>query len=129
MLAGSAELANDASVQLHFVNLAVIKVGGPVGIGAVKILVRPRRDADGPRRANICILSFRVAIVIEHLKALIAPITHIDVTLCINRDRMGRIELSWLGSSRSPGLYELAVLIEFRYPRVPVSIRHKNIAG
>src|SRR4029077_1350388 len=49
LLAAFAEFALDASVQLHLVNFTVVThVRGAGGIRAVKVLVLPGSDADGP---------------------------------------------------------------------------------
>src|SRR5438093_8672323 len=73
--ARSPEFAKDLSVQLHFVNLAVIHVSGAVGIGAIEVLMGSRRDADGPRGADIGVLRLEVSVVIEDLQPPVPAIS------------------------------------------------------
>ena len=53
LLAGLAEPSDDLPIQLHLVDLAVIEVADPVRVGAEEVLMRARRDAHRPRRADI----------------------------------------------------------------------------
>src|SRR5690348_86243 len=55
LFAARAELAENGAIELHFVDRSGIKIAG-VGIGAVKILVRPGGDAKLPRCADVRVL-------------------------------------------------------------------------
>src|SRR5690242_6752608 len=129
LLAGRAEFADDAAIEFHLVDFAVIEIGGAVGIGAVEILVRARCNTDGPRRADIGVLSFGIAIVIEHLDALVAAITYVNVPLRINSDGMRSIKLANRSAPSAPGLNEDAVFVKFSDAGVSVAIGDENISG
>src|SRR5579883_3094788 len=73
LFATRTEFPEDRAVEFHFVNGGVIEIAA-VGIGAVKILMRPGGDTESPRRADIDVLSLEIAIGIEHLNALIAAV-------------------------------------------------------
>ena len=128
-LARFTELAHNPAVQFHLVDLAVVHRAGVVGIGRVEILVGPGGNANRPGRARIGELGLEFAVVVEDLNALVPEVAHVNVALGVGRERMRRIELAGLGTSRSPGLEEFAALVELGDARVAVTIGYKNVAG
>src|ERR1700730_6635648 len=121
LLAGLAELAEDLAIELHLVDFAVvIEITGTVGVRAVEVLVRARRDTHGPRRAYVEEHRFQSAIVVEHLNAAIAAIADVHVAPRIDRDRVHGIELAGTVAQRPPRLDEHTVLVELRHARVAV---------
>src|SRR5438045_1779201 len=91
--------------------------------------MRLRRNADCPRSPYIREGSLECPIVIEDLEALVPTIAHVHITLGVSRDRMRRVKLTWRRPSRSPGLEEPAILVEFRDPRVAIAIGYENVSG
>src|SRR5436309_15509202 len=71
-LAGAAELADDAAVELELVDFTVVERFGVVRVRAVKILMLPARDANRRRRADVCHLHLWITVAVEHLDALVA---------------------------------------------------------
>src|SRR5262245_6273099 len=114
------EPADDLSIELQLVDLAVVERLGIVRVRAVEILMRAGRDADRVRRADTGDLRFHVAVAVEDLDALVAGIRDVDVPLRVERDAVQHVELSRLGAALSPRLDEVAVLVEFRDARVAV---------
>ena len=89
-LARLAELPDDLAVQLHLVDLAGdgprrrgIAVG--VRVGHEEVLMRPRRDAHGPRVADVVVDGSQDQVVVEHLHARVAAIADVDVALRVRR--------------------------------------------
>src|SRR5579864_4120374 len=98
--AGSAELADDVSVQLHLVDLAVdVDIVGRVGTGAIEVLTRSWRDANRRGSTHIGDLRLERAIPIEDLNSLIPTIGNVHVALRIDGDSVNRVELTGLGPS------------------------------
>src|SRR6266851_1517632 len=129
-LAGLAELADDLSVQLQLVDLAVIQALGVVRVRAVQILRRAARHADRLRHADVGDLRLERALAVEHLDALVAGIGHIEIALRIARQPADLVELPLRRSSLSPGLHKVAVLGELGDPVVAAeSIGDVDVAG
>ena len=98
-LAGLAELADDRAVELHLVDLAGDRprrgrVAVRVGVRDEQVLVRPRRDADRPRVADVVVDGPQHQVVVEHLHARVAAIGDVDVALRVGRDRVRRVHLA-----------------------------------
>src|ERR1700681_217912 len=92
-VAGLAELPEDRAVELHLVDLA----GGvprrrraAVGprIGDEQVLMRPARDADRPRVADVVVDGLQVEVVVEDLNARVAAISDVHIALSVDRDRV-----------------------------------------
>src|SRR6516225_10853811 len=124
-----AEFTQDAAVQLHLVDLAVVHIGRAVGIGTEEILMRSRRDADSPWRADIDVLRLEFAVIVEHLNAPVAAIAHVDIAWRICRDGVRGIELAGRRASRSPRLDEDAVAVELGHTRIAVAVGNENVPG
>src|SRR5262249_31794289 len=85
--AGLAEPADHRSVELHLVDLAGgVEVVRWIGIRDVEDLVCARRDADGLGVADVLDLALEGAVVVEHLDALVATVSRVDVALRVDRD-------------------------------------------
>src|SRR5262249_46186549 len=110
--------ADHLAVQLQLVDLAVVERLGIVGVRAVDVLVRAGRDADGHRRADVRDLRLHVAVAVEYLDPLVAGVGDVDVALGVEDDAADGAELAGLAAARSPGLDEVAVLVELRHARV-----------
>src|SRR5262249_50547529 len=107
----SAEPAQHVTFEILFVDF-------PAGIGAVEELLAlriRRRDADRPRRADIADNTNGVEVGIEHLNALVAPVSDVDVALGVRGNSMGRVELARPRSAGANRLYKVAVLGKFRH--------------
>ena len=128
LLAAAPEFPEYLAIQLHLVDFAVVHVGGAGGVGAVEILVLPWRDADGPGSADVYIHGLERAIVVEDLDAAVAAITDVNIALMIDLYRMHVFKLAFTFAAGSPGLEEIAVLVELHDPLVPVSVGYKDIA-
>src|SRR5262249_34857996 len=100
------------AVELQLVDLAVVERLGIVGVRAVQILMLTRRDADGVGRTDVGDLRLRRAIAVEHLDPLVAGVGDVDVALRVERDAVQHAELARLTAAVSPGLDEVAVLVE-----------------
>src|SRR5678816_1770329 len=85
LLAGLAEAADDLPVQLHLVELAVVEVVRVVRVRREEVLMRARRDAHRPRRADVQVLCLEVQLVVEHLDAVVGAVRNVDVALRIDR--------------------------------------------
>src|SRR5437016_7956479 len=80
-----AEAAEHRAIQLHLVDLAGRRRAAPVvaggeGVRAVQILMRPLRDADRPRRADVVVDRLQVQIVVQNLDARVAAVGHVRGT-------------------------------------------------
>src|SRR3970282_1992653 len=78
---------------------------------------------------DVLILVLEVSVVIKDLNAVVVPVTDVHVALRVCRDRVREVELAMLGAPGPPGLYEFAILVELRDPRVAVSIGDENVPG
>src|ERR1700676_2485214 len=61
-LAGLTELAQDAPVEFHFVDLTVVHGSAGIGIGSIQIRMGSPRNANRVRRADAGVLRFEVSI-------------------------------------------------------------------
>src|SRR5262245_42692375 len=130
LLAGFADAADDRAVQLHLVNFAVQeRILGRVGVRAEKILVRAGRDADGARRTDVLDLGLVVAVVVEHLNALIAHVGHVHHALRVNGDGVRSIELAGSGTGPAPGLVVAPGFVELRDAGVAESVGDEDVAS
>src|SRR5437867_8305306 len=71
-LPGAAEFADDAPVELELVDFTVVERLGVVRVRAVQIFMRPGRDANRRRRADVCHLQLWITVAVEHLDAPVA---------------------------------------------------------
>src|SRR5439155_25664918 len=93
-LACLAELADDLSIQLQLVDLAVVHALGIVRVGAVQILRRAAGDADRLRHPDAGDLRLEGAFAVEHLNAVVAGIGHVEIARRITGDAANVVELS-----------------------------------
>src|SRR5437762_2399537 len=100
--AGAAELADDLSVELELVDLAVVERLRVVRVRRVEILVRAGRDADRRRHANIRDLRLRRPAAVEDLNPLVAGVGDVDVALRVEGDAAQRVELPDVAAALSP---------------------------
>src|SRR5262245_61326779 len=89
--------------------------------------MRPRRDADRPRIADVVVDRFHVQIVVEHLDASVAAVADIDVAVGIHRHRVRQVQLAASAAARPSLLDESSVLVELHDARVAISIGHEDI--
>src|SRR5712692_4610848 len=127
-LARMAELAQDFSIELHFVDFAVVHVGGAVRVGAIEVLVRARGYADGPWRADIEVHRLKFTVVIEDLNPAVFPVADVYVPLGVRGDRVHGMKLAGLRPSGAPGLDEFSVLVELRDARIVVAIGDEDVS-
>src|SRR5258705_5258882 len=80
--------------------------------------MRPGRDADGRRYADVGDLRLGVAVAVELLDAFVAGVGDVDVALRIERDAAQRVELPRFAAALTPRLDEVAVLVELGDARV-----------
>ena len=100
-----------------------------VGVGAVEVLVRARRDADRPRRADI--RDLRLEMCRRCRTPGCACSRDRPRTRCPSRPWRSRAAVSnWPGSvaSRAPRLENSPVLVELRDARVAVAVRDEDVA-
>src|SRR5262252_6116146 len=119
LLSWLAKLADNGSIQLHLVNFAadccltrVVVVR--VRVRTVEILVRPWRDADCPRSADVVVDFEKFQIAVENLNTSVLTVGYINIAFRIRRDRVRCIELPRLGSSGPDLLNETAILVVLR---------------
>src|ERR1017187_4710474 len=129
-----SKFAQNRPVQLHFVNLAGYRhglgiVGVRVRVGTVKILMRSRGNAEGPRGADLVVDRLELQVVVENLNAAVAPVSHVDVALGVHRDRVRKVELAGRGTPRPHGFDESPVLVVLHDPGVAIAIGHEDISG
>ena len=98
-LARVAELAQDFSIELHFVDFAIVHVGGAVRVGAIEVLVRAWGNADGPWRADIEVHRLKFTIVIEDLNPAVFAVADVYVPLGVCGDRVHGMKLAGLRPS------------------------------
>src|SRR6187200_1407809 len=99
-----------------------------VRIGREQILVRPGRDANGPGRPEAFPLGFEVEIGIEDLNSIVTAIGDVDVSFCVRSDRVRSVELKRISPTAADGLHEIAVLGEFDYASVVVSVSDEDLS-
>src|SRR5579872_3163376 len=134
LLAGFAEFAQNSPVQFHLINFAgdvkgVRIVVVRVRVGTVEILVRTRRDTNGPGRSDIVVNGLHSEIIAQDLNPPVSSIRHIDVAVRVGLNGMRSVELAG-GSAFGAYLLDVpAVLVVFHNPRIGITIGHKNIAG
>src|ERR1700681_1314061 len=134
-LAGVAEPADDCPVQLQLVDLPR-DIPGPgriavgVGVGGKDVLVRARRNADGPTNTKVVVGGLRLEVIVQDLVPEVGAVGHPDVALPINLEPVRQAELTrFLAGLLAARLSEKpAVLVELHHPVVAVSIGDKNIA-
>ncbi len=73
-------------------------------------------------------LRLEIPVAVEDLNPLVSRIGHVNVPLRIERDPAHRIELALHRAARSPGLDELAVLVELRHARIAEAIGYVDVA-
>src|ERR1700752_3646990 len=128
-LSRPAELADHRAVEAHLVDLAGgIDVCRRIRVRHVEYLAGARRDADRLRVADAFDLALERAVVVEHLDALIAGVSGVDVALRVNRYAVDAGELAVGSGALSPRLDERAVLREFRDACVAESVGHEDVA-
>src|SRR4029077_8646792 len=128
-LAGLAELADDLTAELHFVDVAAVQALRIVGARRVRILRRAARDADRLRRPDVGDLRLERAVSVKDLDPLVAGVGHVDIAGRISRDAADLIELPLTGSRGAPRLDEVAVLGELADALVgAVAVGHVDVA-
>ena len=90
--------------------------------------MRPRRDAHGPRIADVVVDRLHVQIVVEHLHASVAAVADVDVAVRVHRHRVRQIQLPSLAAARAGLFDEAAVLVELHDARVAVAVGHEDVA-
>src|ERR1700687_5880724 len=140
LLTGFAEYAENLPLKAKFVDAP------RESIGSVQHLVRPRRDADSPRRpgrhgagslgglvadrrASVRLnrhvdrkLALKLAVTVEHLDATIPAVGNIDVAFSIRSDAVGHTKLSRLVPGFAPRLHPVPVLVHLGNARIHVAI-------
>src|SRR3989454_8635897 len=130
-----AEPADDRPVQFHLVDLARdiprprrIAVG--VGVGGEDILVRARRNANGPANSKVVVDLLRLEVVVEDLVPKVRAVGDPDVALPIDLQPVRQVELTGFltGVLTARLREEPAVLVELHHAVVAVSIGDENVA-
>src|SRR5439155_15684949 len=91
--------------------------------------MRARGDAHGPGRPDVGVGALEIPVVIEDLHPSVRSISDVHVPLRVYCNRVRRIELTRIASTRAPGFDELSVLVELGDARIPVAVRNENISG
>src|ERR1019366_3580604 len=126
------EPAEDRSVELHLVDLAghrldlrVVVVR--IRVGAVEILMRPGRDAHGPRRAHVVVNGLEIEVVVEDLHAAVAAVAHVNVALGIQGDGMRQIQLPGRRALTARGFQEAPVPVVLDHAGVSVAVGDEDV--
>src|SRR5258706_5081500 len=92
--------------------------------------MRPWRNADRPRVADVVVNRFRrrIEIVVEHLHARVAAVADIYQALGVNRDRVRRIELTGGAAPAADVSDESAALVVLHDARVHVAVGDEDVA-
>src|SRR5262245_46059183 len=151
LLARAAQIAQYLAFQGQFVDAPGI------GIGAVEHLVRPRRDAERPRRAGreaaaglqiigeiwlvadrrfgVLVerhvdldLALEVAVAVEHLDAPVVAVADIDQALRVGGDAVHEAELAGTFAVLAPGFHPLAVLVVFGDAGIHIAVADIDVA-
>src|SRR5262245_47044046 len=87
-------------------------------------------DEDAARAAELLVLGDVLAVLIEHLHAIVVAIADEQSALAVERQRVRLIELSRAGTELAPLLDELAGLVELQDPVVAgaVTLGHEDVA-
>src|SRR5579871_4295028 len=105
LLAGLAERSQDVAIEVHFVDAALVRVGG------VKHLVRPGGDADGPRGTDVGESLEKLSITVEDLDEIVLAVSDIDVAVRVGGDGVYGMELARFGATLAPFRDPVAVLV------------------
>src|SRR5260221_6357417 len=79
-------------------------------------------DADVVRLLDVRKLVEVLAVLVEHLDAIVRAIGDVDASVLVDRDRVRRLQLAVAGAARAPHHQELAVLVELGDARVAVAV-------
>src|SRR5262249_53505114 len=121
---------DDGPVELHFVDLAsTVEVFRRVRIGDVKHLIRTGRHAKRRRRPDVGDGALERPVVVEHLDALVASISSVDIALRLDGHRRDIGEHAGIAAARSPRLDEYALAVELRHARVAHAVGDEDIAS
>src|SRR6185503_11245959 len=102
-----AELTDHRAIEADLLDLAGrVDVSRRIRIRHIQHLIRPRRHADRLRVADALDLALERAVVVEHLDALIAGVSGVDVALRVNGDAVDAGEFAIRSAALSPGLDE-----------------------
>src|SRR5260370_14783332 len=123
LFAGFSENAEDVSVQIHFVDSA------RVGIGSVENLFGPGSNADCPGSADIGPLFEKIPVIIKDLYAVIFPVAHVHIALCVRGNGVYGVEFARFSPSLAPSLYPVAVFVILHDARIAVSISKKTVTS
>ncbi len=134
-LARVSEAPEDRAVQLHLVDLARVlprarPVAVRVGVGGEQVLMRARRDADAPRRADVVVNRAEDKVVVEHLHPVVRAIGDVHVALRVDREAVRQVELARLrsGPLAADLLQEPSVLVVLHDAMVDVAVGDEDVA-
>src|SRR3954470_470405 len=127
---GLSESADDLPGQLHLIDLAVVHALGIVRVGAEENLRTAARDAQRLRCADAADFRLEGPFAVEHLDALVAGVSRVQVARRIGNETADLVELALARARVPPRLHEVAVLRELRDPVVrAVAVRDVDVAG
>ncbi len=94
-----------------------------------QILMRPRRDADRPRVADVRVHGLQRHVVVQNHDAAVAAVADVDVALRVDGDRVRRVELIRpVALARRQLRDEPAVLVVLHDARVDVAVGDEDVA-
>src|ERR1700693_3305063 len=91
--------------------------------------MRARRDANGPRSADLVIDRAQHQVAVEDLDPPVAAVGDINIALSVGRDRVRRVELIRLISARPNRFDESPVLVVLDSPGVAIAVGDIDIPG